>query len=148
MTEMIARCGFKCHQCLAFRENNKNLSDQIRVAKGWSEYFGLDVPPEKIQCNGCLSDDCGGTDFPDKNCPIRPCVIKKNLENCASCKDYPCQKLEERMTGVEAVTKRFYDKIPQEEYDNFIAPYDARKTLDGIRRKLGSAEVEKKPVIK
>ena len=148
MAEMIARCGFKCHLCLAFQENNKDRSDQIRVAEGWSKYFGLDVRPEKIQCNGCLPNDTGGLDFPDKNCPIRPCVIERGLDNCACCEDYPCEKLEERMTGVEAVVRRFRGKIPQEEYDNFIPPYDARKTLDGIRRKLGSAEVEKKPVIK
>jgi hypothetical protein len=129
--------------CLAFRENNKDRSDQIRVAKGWSEYFGLDVPPEKIGCNGCLPGDSGGLDFPDKNCPIRPCVIGRGLDNCATCEDYPCEKLEERMTGVEAVVRRFRGKIPQEEYDNFIPPYDARKTLDGIRRKLGPQRLKR-----
>jgi Zn-finger protein len=134
--------------CLGFRENNKDLADQIRVAEGWSQYFGLDVPPEKIQCNGCLPDDSGGLNFPDKNCPIRPCVIERGLDNCAYCEDYPCAKLEERMTGVEEGVRRFSGKISQEEYDNFIAPYDTRKTLDGIRRKLRSAEVEKKTVIK
>jgi hypothetical protein len=136
MAEMIARCGFKCHLCLAFRENNKDYADQIRVANGWSKYFGLDVPPEKIRCNGCLPHDSGGLEFPAKNCPIRPCVIEGGLENCAYCEDYPCEKLEARMSGVEEVAKRFYGTIPQEEYDNFIAPYDSRKTLDGIRKKV------------
>jgi Zn-finger protein len=135
MEEMIARCGFQCHLCPAFRENNKSPADQVRVAAGWSKYFGLDVPPEKIRCNGCLPNDSGGFDFPDKNCSIRPCVIERGLENCAYCENYPCGKLEERMTGVEEVAKRFLGVISQEEYDNFIAPYDARKILDGIRKK-------------
>jgi hypothetical protein len=136
MGEMIARCGFKCHLCLAFQENNKDHADQIRVAKGWSKYFDLNVPAEKIRCNGCLPHDSGGLEFPDKNCPIRPCVIERGLENCAYCEDYPCERLETRMSGVEEVAKRFYGIIPQEEYDNFIAPYDSRKTLDGIRKKV------------
>ena len=38
--------------------------------------------------------------------------------------------------GVEEVAKRFLSTITQEDYDNFIAPYDARKTLDGIRKKV------------
>jgi len=148
MEEMIAHCGFQCHLCLAFRENNKNHADQVRVATGWTKYFGLDIPPEKIRCNGCLPDDRGGLEFPNQNCSIRPCVIERGLENCAYCGDYPCGKLEARMSSVEEVAKRFYGTIPQEEYDNFIAPYDARKTLDGIRKKLGSREVEKRSVIK
>jgi hypothetical protein len=125
MAEMIARCGFQCHLCLAFRENNKGRTDQIRVAKGWSKYFDLDVPAEKIRCNGCLPNDSGGLEFPDKNCPIRPCVIERGLENCAYCKDYPCEKQEARMSGVEEVAKQFTGTIPQEEYDNFIVPYDS-----------------------
>jgi hypothetical protein len=135
MAEMIARCGFSCHLCLAFRENNKNHADQVRVANGWLEYFGLDIPPEKIRCDGCLPDDSGEFDFPDQNCAIRLCVVEKGLENCAYCEDYPCEKLEARMSSVEKVAKRFQGTIKQEGYDNFIAPYDARKTLDGIRKK-------------
>ena len=136
MIEMIARCGFQCHLCLAFRENNRNRADQIRVAKGWLKYFDLDVPVEKIRCNGCLPNDSAGLEFPDKNCPIRPCVIERGFENCAYCGDYPCGKLDPRISGVEEVAKRFIGTIPQEEYDNFIAPYDSRRTLDGIRKKV------------
>jgi hypothetical protein len=136
MAEMIARCGFQCHLCQAFRKNNKDHADQVRVATGWSKYFGLDIPPEKIRCNGCLPDENGGFEFPDQNCPIRPCAIERGLENCAYCENYPCEKLEGRMSGVEAVAKRFLSTITQEEYDHFIAPYGARKTLDGIRKKV------------
>jgi len=143
MTEIIARCGFKCHLCLAYKENNRNHDDQHRVAVGWSEYFDLNVQPEKIQCNGCLSDDSGGFDFPDKNCPIRPCVLAKGIDNCSHCEDYPCEKLEGRMTGVEEVAKRFCGTVPQDEYDKFIAPYDSRRTFDEIRKE---AKVSDLPV--
>jgi hypothetical protein len=67
---------------------------------------------------------------PTRTGPIRPCVIERGLDNCATCGDYPCAKLEERMAGVEEVVRRFFGKIPQEEYDNFIAPYDTRKNIE------------------
>jgi hypothetical protein len=41
--------------------------------------------------------------------------------------------LEARMKGVDRAISRFRDRIPQEEFDVFIAPYDFRKTLDKIR---------------
>jgi hypothetical protein len=136
MAEVIARCGFKCHSCLAYKENNRDHADQLRVAAGWSKYFDLNIPPEKIRCNGCLSANCNGFDFPVKNCPIRPCVVARGIDNCAYCGDYPCEKLEARMAGFEEVAKRFGQSIAQEEYGKFIALYDSRKTLEGIREKV------------
>jgi diguanylate cyclase (GGDEF)-like protein len=77
MTDMIGRCGFKCHACLAFKDNNPTAADQSRVAEGWARYSGLVVPPEKIRCNGCMAKDRGEYDFPDMNCPIAPCEIAR-----------------------------------------------------------------------
>jgi hypothetical protein len=63
-------------------------------------------------------------------------VIERGLGNGAYCEDYPCEKLEVRMSSVEEVAKRFLGSITQEEYDDLIAPYDAGKTIDGIRKKV------------
>jgi hypothetical protein len=35
MTEMIARCGFKCHACLAYKGINKTPEDQAEAARAW-----------------------------------------------------------------------------------------------------------------
>ena len=143
MGEMIARCGFKCHLCLAFQENNKDHADQIRVAKGWSKYFDLNVPAEKIRCNGCLPDDSGGLEFPDKNCPIRPCVIERGLENCAYCEDYPCEKLETRMSGVEEVAKRFYGTYRRRSTITSLHPMTHERHWMESGKKFGSARGRK-----
>ena len=134
MTDMIARCGFKCNACLAFKGNNTTAADQARVAEGWAKYFGLVVLPEKIRCNGCMAKDRGAYDFPDMNCPIAPCVIARGLDNCAGCSEYPCDRLEARMRACDEVKQRFRGAVSPEEYECYIAPYDARTTLNDIRK--------------
>lgn len=133
MSEMIARCGFKCHACMAFKDNNMTPADQARVAEGWLKYFGLTVSPETIRCNGCMAQDRGGYDFPSLTCPIAPCVVERGLDNCAACADYPCAKIEELMRVCEQVKARFQGSISADEFDRFIAPYDARATLSHTR---------------
>ncbi|HUI31543.1 MAG TPA: DUF3795 domain-containing protein [Candidatus Acidoferrales bacterium] len=133
MAEIISRCGFRCDQCPAFKGNNNTPADQIKTAAGWSRFFGLKMSPDKIICNGCLSNECVGHDLPDSECPIKPCVLERGMNTCADCFDYPCEKLMERIRGVDEVISKFKGKISQEEYDTFIAPYDSRKTLDEIR---------------
>jgi hypothetical protein len=133
MKTIIARCGFWCDSCGAFVKNNKSKADRLEVAVGWSKYFHLTMKPDSLRCNGCLADECGDHDLPEKNCVIRRCVIKRKLENCGECSDYPCKELEERMAGVEKVIKRFENEIPKKEFQRFIAPYDARTTFDRLR---------------
>ncbi len=133
MEIIIARCGFRCHLCPAFVENARTREDQARGALAWSRYFAVEVLPDRMRCNGCLSDDDEGPDFPDKNCPVRPCTAQRGLENCSGCKDYICEKLEQRMRGYEEAAKRFQGKIAKEDFEKFIAPYDSRKTLNEIR---------------
>lgn len=132
--EMIARCGFKCHDCAAFIANNRTHADQVRAAEGWATYFGLVAPPEQIRCNGCMSADRGGYESPEKNCPIAPCAKGKGFRNCAECGEYPRDKLEARMRVCDEVIERHRVKAPRKEYDRFIAPYDARTTLNAIRK--------------
>ena len=38
MREMIARCGFKCYVCLAFKGINKTPEDQEEAAWAWRTY--------------------------------------------------------------------------------------------------------------
>ena len=133
MDEIVSRCGFRCYACPAFAGNNKTFADQLKTAAGWSRYFGIKMSPDKIRCNGCLSEDCGGYDLPDNECPIRPCVLERGMKSCADCFDFPCEKLETRMKSVNEAIIRFKGKITREEYDTFVAPYDYRKTLGEIR---------------
>ena len=45
-------------------------------------------------CKGCLSDDA-----PDDTvqCRFRQCALKRHIDFCSFCKDYPCKELREFM---------------------------------------------------
>ena len=138
MKKIIARCGFRCDLCPAYVQNSSTAADRISGAAGWSKYFRLKVAPASMRCYGCLAEKGKGFEFPAGDCAVNCCVVKGNLANCSECGDYPCKALNERMTGVEKVIKRFRNKIPKKEFDRFIAPYDARTTLGKLRHTVGS----------
>jgi len=72
----------------------------------------------------------------DTGCPVRPCVTEKGLQNCAYCDEYICEKFEQRMVTYESVARRFREPIQEEDFKNFISPYENRKTIDELRKKL------------
>jgi hypothetical protein len=131
MEEILSRCGFRCDLCLAFKPNiEKNRQNQQKLSDGWFKYFGFRIPPDKIICEGCLSDS---PDLLDSNCPVRPCVLEKGLENCAKCEDYICEKLMQRMVSYEEIQQKHQDQIPEEDYICFIKPYENKQRLATLR---------------
>ncbi len=67
---------------------------------------------------------------------MRPCVLERGLENCASCADYGCEKLQERFVVFEEVQQRFGTDIPASDRHTFIHPYENKVRLDAIRAPL------------
>ena len=55
----------------------------------WSKKYNYEFKPEDINCYGCLSE------IANPGCEIRLCGRGKGLLNCAYCKEYVCQKLDE-----------------------------------------------------
>ena len=93
MEKMIAFCGIACHECGAFLAT-KNDDDEKRseVAKLWSKQYNADIKPADINCDGCHSE--GQNVFGHcKVCEIRKCGKEKNVDNCAHCDEYSCEKL-------------------------------------------------------
>ena len=92
---MIAYCGLDCFKCECFLATQNN-DDKKReeVAAKWSVQYHTEIKPEQINCNGCKSDG-ELFFFCDSMCGIRKCNIKRNNSNCAECKDYNCEKLEQ-----------------------------------------------------
>jgi hypothetical protein len=93
MCKSIAFCGIDCGECKAFIATEKNdNSMRNEIAKEWSKEFGHEIKPEEINCDGCLNVDglhigyCG-------MCEIRKCAMDKEIENCAYCTDFKCEKL-------------------------------------------------------
>jgi len=140
MKGIIARCGYRCNLCLAYNVNIRSVEDQKRVSDGWFRIYGFRIPPEDIQCDGCLTPDSENPRLIDIKCPVRPCVIEKKLENCAYCDEYICNKIEQRLVTYDSVQDHHKEPISKENYENFIKPYENKKTFDELRETLRKAQ--------
>ena len=136
MKGIISRCGYRCDLCPAYKENIHSKEDQKKISDGWFKYYGFRIPPDEIYCDGCLSPDDENPRLIDTECPVRPCVLEKQLENCAHCDQYACPKLKTRIVEYNSIAAKFKEPIPKEDYENFIKPYESRKVLEGIRKKI------------
>lgn len=135
--DIVARCGYRCNLCLAYRENIHSAADQRKISDGWFKYYGFRIPAEDISCDGCLTEDCQNPKLLDPECPVRPCVLGKGLENCAHCEEYVCEVLKTRGVKYEDVAARSPTPIPKEDYEAFIMPYEGEVVLDRIREAKG-----------
>ncbi len=134
--DTIGRCGYICSRCLAYRENVKSEADKKRFRDGLIRYYGHPLPVEDCYCDGCLADNRDNPILLTADCRVRPCVVKRRLENCASCDRYPCRTLEKKFIDGKKVVAKYGAPIPKREYDLFVGPYENKKTLDAIRKKL------------
>ena len=133
MEEILGKCGYRCDLCPAYKQNIKCANDKKRCSDGWSKYLGLEIPPEEIGCGGCLNEK----ELADPNCPVRPCVVKNNLENCGHCKNFGCDNLKTRMNFIEENVD--LSSIPQEDSDVFIKPYQSKERLLKINKELNNS---------
>jgi len=108
---MLAYCGLNCQTCpiyLATRQEDLVEQSRMRaeIARLCKEHYGLDYAMKDItDCDGCHTE--GMPLFSAcQNCPIRNCAREKQLENCAVCPDYACEKLERFFVSEPSVRKR------------------------------------------
>jgi hypothetical protein len=132
MNQILTRCGYRCDLCLAYRSNvESSPSNPQVISDGWFRYFGFRIPPEEIICDGCMAEN---PRLIDKECPVRPCVIERELENCAHCEEFGCERLRQRLVTYESVVERIGDDIPGKDRAQFIAPYENVLRLETIRK--------------
>lgn len=112
---IIAYCGLICNNCPAFiATKNGDHKRKKELAKIWADH-AENLSIEDITCYGCKSENkktkfCG-------ICLVRSCCQNKNIDNCAHCKDYPCQKYIQLIKNIESPeAKDLLDKI------NFTPP--------------------------
>lgn len=133
MEPILTKCGYRCDLCLAYKPNlEKHPENRQILSDGWHTYFGFRIPAENIYCDGCLSMD--GRQI-DSSCPVRPCVIEREISNCAFCDEYICEKLETRIVSFQDIQERFEQPIPDADRAQFIKPYENKKRLKKIRLK-------------
>ena len=133
MKEILSRCGYRCDLCLAYKPNiEQHPENAALLSDGWFKFYGFRVPPAEILCDGCDGDIQIQI---DSNCPVRPCVIEKSLENCATCAEYICPKLKERIIQFDELQKKQIHPISKEERQQFIFPYESLERLESMRKK-------------
>ena len=131
MEPIITRCGYRCDLCLAYRPNvEMHPSNQQKLSDGWFQYFGFRIQPEDICCDGCMEID---PELIDKNCPVRPCVIQRGLQNCSECEQYICEKLKERLVDFDDIQNKIGIEIPEVDHICFLLPYENKRRLEAIR---------------
>jgi hypothetical protein len=110
MDKMVAFCGIVCTECPAYvakKENNDEL--RKKTAEQWSKDWKMEITPESINCDGCLTSDGELIQYCSV-CEIRKCARAKNVKNCAYCDEYICEKLEKWFKNVPDAKERL-DKI-------------------------------------
>ena len=130
MAEILARCGYRCDLCPAYVGNIHSVEDRQRVSDGWFKYFGFRIPVEEIGCHGCLDEE----ELIDQECPVRPCVNERGLDNCGYCREFPCDKLKTRMDFLEDPSGDLLS-VPKDDFDKFIKPYISKDRLQKIHTK-------------
>jgi hypothetical protein len=97
--ELVAYCGLSCQSCpifLATREGDRKKQQRMRAAisRLARKHYGLALGPEDIgDCDGCRTEH--GMLFSGCiTCAIRNCARQRNVESCAHCPDYACEKLQ------------------------------------------------------
>lgn len=93
MERIVAYCGIVCSDCPVFRATkNNDDAERKKVAELWTEQYSREFRREDINCDGCLSK--GPRVFSYCNaCEIRKCAQERNIENCAHCTEYACERL-------------------------------------------------------
>lgn len=93
MERIIAYCGLDCSVCPAYVATiNNDDAARAKLAEEWGKAFNIEMKPEDINCDGCLSKDGRHVGYCSM-CGIRQCGIEKAVENCAHCVDYSCEKV-------------------------------------------------------
>ncbi|HNS51184.1 MAG TPA: DUF3795 domain-containing protein [Anaerolineae bacterium] len=129
--KVLTRCGYRCDLCLAYAPNvASDASRREKLSDGWLKFFGFRIPPERIVCDGCLAEN---PRLIDRSCPVRPCVIQKGLQNCASCEEYICDRLAERLVTYKGVRDSAAGLLSEDDYQCFVRPYENKRRLEALR---------------
>jgi hypothetical protein len=130
--EVLALCGYRCDLCQFYTKNIKSEKDKERVSKDFNRIFGYYVKPEDVECVGCKNE---GKHI-ESGCTVRPCALKKGVENCAHCSGFICDKLERKMDVMENFLKSNKKPLSEEDFQLYIKPYQSRERLLEIRKKI------------
>ncbi len=134
MDEMIGYCGYQCHLCAA-RSDDPEIRQKL--VDGWRKIFGHEMyTVENVHCDGCKSDG----HLADSQCQARPCAIERDVESCAHCDDFVCDKVRNLMgsrDGMLALAHRKLTSLTREEYNLCMRQFDSMPNIVKLLVKAG-----------
>lgn len=87
---LLSPCGLYCGVCgiyVATRDSNESLQKKLAATYG--------TRPSKTACRGCMQPEPAECLFQLCNsCLIRACARDKDLNSCAQCDAFPCNKID------------------------------------------------------
>jgi hypothetical protein len=129
---IVSACGVLCSECPAYLAGRRGPAYQKRVAKAWHRIYGLDVPPEKLTCGGCLGTDAELFQT-SRGCQARRCCRAKGLRNCAECPQVACEDLERAQRAWDGVPQ-LVSMITHADFVTYARPYCGhRRRIDALR---------------
>lgn len=128
-----AMCGYCCDMCKAFAGNVKKNDQRAILSEYWKKYYGLDIPAEKMQCDGCRckKDDARRI---DGACPVRACAMGRKFHDCSECAEYPCENFLSRK-GLSLEEADAACGLDLWDYYEYLSAFDNKSRLDRRKRK-------------
>ena len=131
MEEILGLCGYRCDLCQFYAGNIKSQEDKERGSREFKEVYGFDIQPEDVECVGCKNKG----KHVDKDCPVRPCALKKGVGNCGHCSECNCDRLKEKTHYTEEFLKENKKPISEENFEKYIKPYQCKEARLETRSK-------------
>lgn len=86
----MAPCGLVCDQCRAFLATKANdTAALLQCGKEWAP--GREISAEDVKCDGCRAS--GRKWLFCRECALAGCEKSANVQSCAHCPDYPCERV-------------------------------------------------------
>lgn len=128
----ITMCGYRCDLCKAYVKNIRKEDLRAELSHVWKKYYDLDIPKDKIYCDGCRAK-AKTAKLLDDSCPVRKCVLDKKLNSCVDCDEYPCNVFSERegLCYCEAKELAKTDFVDIE-YEEYLLAYDNKTRIDRL----------------
>ena len=135
----IAMCGYRCDLCQAYSRNIQKDDQRASLSLAWQKYYEIESDPAVMYCDGCRSAKKDAQRI-DSNCPVRGCVLNRNINSCVDCGEYPCGTFAKRegLCFEQAREKRGVD-FSGEEFDRFLRAFDNKTRIDRLRMALSSS---------
>lgn len=146
MSKLTSKCGMDCGSCPwgPYPRQGMTAKEFEQYKKRAKEILGY--TPMKTPCPTCQTPDEESpkrSKLPPRNCLVRQCVDKTEVENCAYCSRFPCEHVKD-ISGAwnrQKFEEKLGAPISDANYHAYVDPFEGLTRLESIRASLKSEEI-------